>query len=421
MRGLVKAFRSWVARGSRRTAGTRISAAPFHTPDSSPPASIVDAPILPGPKSTSDTPPEKKRPLKALESDLPVEAMSEETISRLKVARIESTVDLWILSALAIGQRHGGAADLAKSFAEDLQRHTRPFEPLKAEARLSIEVDELASSGGSDSQPSRCRLASIFSWGGMNLKVEGGILVGPAIELLPDDISDASALVLAAEPLSAKVTLQPGFPNWEQALKPSTSPLLSKTLERVTSKQKGQKFSPRTRAIVERRFGLKSGAVETLEQIGAELGVTRARIQQIEGRGISWLLEHPSAGQQSYRDWVLSRAAAAGGAIGGPEIAALTAKYVDLEGYDASMVTAFLCRTAGVPMDRVRSRGDLWAVYASDRAKENRQQTPVTKPKRAINWEIVSEAIREIGKPAHFSEVAEHMRKRRSNSPRHRM
>ena len=104
-----------------------------------------------------------------------------------------------------------------------------------------------------------------------------------------------------------------------------------------------------------------------------------------------------------------------------PEIAALTAKYVDLEGYDASMVTAFLCRTTRVSMDRVRSRGDLWAVYASDRSKENRQQIPVTKPKRAINsvrikqrprWEIVSEAIREMSKPAHFSEVAEHMRKR---------
>lgn len=41
-------------------------------------------------------------------------------------------------------------------------------------------------------------------------------------------------------------------------------------------------LSPRNRDIVSRRFGLKSGAKETLESIGKGYGITRERVRQIE-------------------------------------------------------------------------------------------------------------------------------------------
>ncbi|MCE7885127.1 MAG: hypothetical protein DYH08_14940, partial [Actinobacteria bacterium ATB1] len=43
----------------------------------------------------------------------------------------------------------------------------------------------------------------------------------------------------------------------------------------------------------ERRFGLNDNGSETLEQIGASLGITRERVRQIEARALS-KLRHPS-------------------------------------------------------------------------------------------------------------------------------
>ncbi|MBU0547056.1 MAG: sigma factor-like helix-turn-helix DNA-binding protein [Patescibacteria group bacterium] len=45
-------------------------------------------------------------------------------------------------------------------------------------------------------------------------------------------------------------------------------------------------FSQRTKDVIVRRFGLEVGTKETLESIGADYGVTRERIRQIESDGI---------------------------------------------------------------------------------------------------------------------------------------
>ncbi len=44
--------------------------------------------------------------------------------------------------------------------------------------------------------------------------------------------------------------------------------------------------NPRVREVIERRFGLKSGEVETLESIGKSFGITRERVRQIEESGL---------------------------------------------------------------------------------------------------------------------------------------
>ncbi|HPJ80196.1 MAG TPA: sigma factor-like helix-turn-helix DNA-binding protein [Candidatus Portnoybacteria bacterium] len=47
--------------------------------------------------------------------------------------------------------------------------------------------------------------------------------------------------------------------------------------------------NPRTREVVERRFGLKDGKIETLEAIGKNYGITRERVRQLEENGLKIL------------------------------------------------------------------------------------------------------------------------------------
>jgi RNA polymerase primary sigma factor len=52
-------------------------------------------------------------------------------------------------------------------------------------------------------------------------------------------------------------------------------------------------LSIRERTVIERRFGLSDTQPHTLEQVGAELGLTRERIRQIEAKALA-KLRHPS-------------------------------------------------------------------------------------------------------------------------------
>jgi RNA polymerase primary sigma factor len=47
-----------------------------------------------------------------------------------------------------------------------------------------------------------------------------------------------------------------------------------------------EELSERTRHVLEARFGLNDREPATLEQVGAEIGVTRERVRQIETRAL---------------------------------------------------------------------------------------------------------------------------------------
>jgi len=48
-------------------------------------------------------------------------------------------------------------------------------------------------------------------------------------------------------------------------------------------------LNPRVRSVIEKRFGLRSEAYQTLEAIGQNLGITRERVRQIEALGLKQL------------------------------------------------------------------------------------------------------------------------------------
>ncbi len=52
-------------------------------------------------------------------------------------------------------------------------------------------------------------------------------------------------------------------------------------------------LSERERKLIRLRFGMADGQPHTLEEVGAEFGVTRERIRQIESKTLS-KLRHPS-------------------------------------------------------------------------------------------------------------------------------
>jgi RNA polymerase primary sigma factor len=51
-------------------------------------------------------------------------------------------------------------------------------------------------------------------------------------------------------------------------------------------------LDPREQKILRLRFGLEDGVTHTLEEVGAEFGVTRERIRQIESKALEKIREH---------------------------------------------------------------------------------------------------------------------------------
>jgi RNA polymerase primary sigma factor len=65
------------------------------------------------------------------------------------------------------------------------------------------------------------------------------------------------------------------------------------SIEHAALRQFLTTLSPREQRVVELRFGLAGGRAHTLDEVGAEFGLTRERIRQIEAKALA-KLRHPA-------------------------------------------------------------------------------------------------------------------------------
>lgn len=80
----------------------------------------------------------------------------------------------------------------------------------------------------------------------------------------------------------------------------SPSEVTRKQLLREDVKELLNYLSPRERKIIVMRFGLEDGVAHTLEEVGADFGVTRERIRQIEAKVLEKLYHHPKSAKLRY-------------------------------------------------------------------------------------------------------------------------
>ena len=76
----------------------------------------------------------------------------------------------------------------------------------------------------------------------------------------------------------------------EKVVPPSVE--AARTLLRERLKEILVDLTPREQKILAMRFGLEDGITHTLEEVGAEFGVTRERIRQIEAKALEKIREH---------------------------------------------------------------------------------------------------------------------------------
>ena len=105
------------------------------------------------------------------------------------------------------------------------------------------------------------------------------------IRILPQPISLESTVGDEADAVLADFVIDENLPDMDEA---AAKLFLRGQVEGVLST-----LSPRERRVVELRFGLDGDKLYTLSEIGAELGVTRERIRQIETKALR-KLRHPS-------------------------------------------------------------------------------------------------------------------------------
>lgn len=105
------------------------------------------------------------------------------------------------------------------------------------------------------------------------------------IRILPQPISLESTVGDEADATLADFVIDENAPDMDEA---ATRIVLRAQVEGVLGT-----LTPRERRVVELRFGLDGDKLYTLSEIGAELGVTRERIRQIETKALR-KLRHPS-------------------------------------------------------------------------------------------------------------------------------
>ena len=168
--------------------------------------------------------------------------------------------------------------------------------------------------------------------------------------------------------------------------------VLSTLLRAIDERDSRRNRGPVARTVLERRHGLRSGSVETLETIGNDLSLTRERIRQIESRAMRALRGEDSLGPEvdAIRGGLRSKfdeiLLSLGGAGTGAEVDEHMGPYLDLAAFSMSMALAFLAGIAGFSMEPPKEEGKSWVLFSSDEAQRHVKSATDSLVKLA--WEI---------------------------------
>ena len=97
-------------------------------------------------------------------------------------------------------------------------------------------------------------------------------------------------LELIDDPISLETPVGDGESVYSDLIEDENAELPENTTaESMRSKELAkalETLNPRMRFVISRRFGLDGQTPQTLEQVGSELGITRERVRQLEGRAL---------------------------------------------------------------------------------------------------------------------------------------
>ena len=124
----------------------------------------------------------------------------------------------------------------------------------------------------------------------------------------------------------------------------------------------------RERTVLERRYGLRSGQVETLGAIGFDLGITKEGVRRVALRAFERIrrnrLRIPD--WQDFVDTVHAYLSECGGIVECDELLSRCNQYIDLERSHSSMAMAFLASVAELIVYRPKSDSEKWLAYTSE-------------------------------------------------------
>jgi len=169
----------------------------------------------------------------------------------------------WIRQAVSRALAdHGRTIRVPVHMVETINKYVRTSASLQQELGREPTIDEIAQA--------------------MELSAER---VREIIRILPQPISLESAVGDEQDAVLADFVVDENLPDMDEV---AARLVLKGQVEGVL-----ETLTPRERRVVELRFGLEGDKLYTLSEIGAELGVTRERIRQIETKALR-KLRHPS-------------------------------------------------------------------------------------------------------------------------------